>query len=217
MRWLKLLNRKCGRNSLKLIVDTIQKGGIILCPTDTSYLIGADAKNELAIKKVYDLKGRNKSKPIHIIVANLKMAEKYATFNTQAEKLARHLFPGKISLILEKKSNLLSSNLTGGKPTIGIRIPNLKLNTDISKDLGGPYTATSANKSGQSNSYSVQEFLNQLSPAEVNLIDLVIDFGKLAKSKPSTIVDCTTISLRLLRSGPVSKNLIEKTLGSKID
>ena len=217
MQWLKLPSRKYDRNSLKLIVGTLKRGGVILCPTDTSYLIGADAKNEQAIKKVYDLKGRSKSKPIHVVVADLKMAKKYAKFNTQAEKLARHLFPGKISLILKKKSNLLSGNLTGDKQTIGIRIPNFKLNTDISKYFVGPYTATSANKSGQSNSYSAQEFLNQLSSAKANLIYLVIDFGKLAKSKPSTIVDCTTIPLRLLRSGPVSKNLIEKTLGSKID
>jgi len=217
MQWLKLLSRKCNRNSLKLITATLKRGGIILCPTDTSYLIGADAKNEQAIKKVYDLKGRSKSKPIHVVVSDLKMAKKYAKFNTQAEKLARYLFPGKISLILKKKSNSLSSNLTGDKQTIGIRIPSLKLNTDISKDFDGPYTATSANKSGQSNSYSVKEFLNQLSSAEANLIDLVIDFGKLAKSEPSTIVDCTAVPPKLLRRGPVSKNLIEKTLGIKID
>ena len=217
MQWLKLPSRKYDRNSLELIVDTLKKGGIILCPTDTSYLIGADAKNELSIKKVYNLKGRDKSKPIHVIVVDLKMAQKYAKFNIPAKKLARSLFPEKISLILEKKSNLLSSNLTGDKPTIGIRIPNLKLNTDISKGLGGPYTATSANKSGKPNSYSAEEFLMHLSHEEANLIDLVIDFGKLAKSKPSTIVDCTTAPLKLLRRGPVSKRLIEKTLGSKID
>ena len=217
MQWLKLLSRKCNRNSLKLITATLKRGGIILCPTDTSYLIGADAKNELAVQKVYNIKGRDESKPIHVVVSDLKMAKNYAKFNAQAEKLARYLFPGKISLILKKKSNSLSSNLTGDKQTIGIRIPSLKLNTEISKDFDGPYTATSANKSGQSNSYSVKEFLNQLSSAEANLIDLVIDFGKLAKSEPSTIVDCTAVPPKLLRRGPVSKNLIEKTLGIKID
>src|SRR3990167_2152125 len=113
MRWWKLTSRKYDMKGLKVMVAARKRGGVILCPTDTSYLIGADAKNEQAIKKVYDLKGRSKSNPIHVVVANLKMAKKYAKFNTKAEKLARHLFPGKISLILEKKSNLLSGNLTG--------------------------------------------------------------------------------------------------------
>lgn len=216
MQKLKLPDHRYSKKSLNLIADTLKRGGLVVYPTDTSYLIGVDATNKTAVDKLFELKQRKKSKPIHVIVADLEMAKKYTVFSNYAEKIAKSMLPGPITLILKRKAKVLAPNLTGPVKTLGIRIPALKLNTDIAKTLGHPYTATSANKSGKPPAYSIEEFFSQLSDKELDLIDLVIDFGILNKNIPSTIIDCSKLMPKIIREGPVARSKIEKVLNIKI-
>ncbi|MDP2720397.1 MAG: L-threonylcarbamoyladenylate synthase [bacterium] len=193
----------------------LEKGGLVICPTDTAYLLAADATNPSAIKKIFDIKGRSRGKPIHIVVADIEMAKKYAFLNQRSLALADKFLPGPLTIVLKKRDGLLPEILTGGKPTVGIRIPALAVNKLLARELGRPYTATSANRSGRKAPYSVEEVLVELDDKKIELVDLILDAGRLKRVSPSTIVDFTKKKPLILREGPVSVQQIEKIFSNE--
>lgn len=189
---------------IQTIVDHLRAGKVVLLPTETVYTLAVDATNEDAIRKVYEIKGRDFSKPLHVVVGNLEMAERYVDANDTARKLAKAFLPGPLTLVLPKKADLLPLMLTSSLPTLGIRIPDLPLSLKVSEVFGLPFTTTSANPSGGVNPYSVQDVLDSLSQKSIDMIDLAINVGDLPNVLPSTIVDISFDKLDVLRIGPIS-------------
>lgn len=175
----------------------VRMGGIIIYPTDTAYGIGVNALDLKAIKKLYELKGRDFSKPTHVVVDDWQMIEKTAYTNSLARKIYNKFLPGPLTIILNKK-DLIPDILTANLNTIGIRIPNCKITKLISENLKLPYTTPSANRSGEKTPYSIEEVKNVL---DLSQVDLVIDGGKLPNIPPSTIVDISTNEIKFLREG----------------
>jgi L-threonylcarbamoyladenylate synthase len=128
----------------------LKKGGLIVYPTDTAYGIGVNAFDLKAIKKLYDIKGRDSHKPTHVVVRDWNMTEEITVANRAARILFDNFMPGQITLILPKKDNV-SNELTGSLDTLGVRIPNLRLTTMLSNSFDTPYTTPSANRSGEKN------------------------------------------------------------------
>lgn len=204
--------------SLEIVTQAalvMKLGGLIVCPTETVYILAVDATNENAIEKVYEIKGRDFSKPLHVVVEDVKMATDYVNFNNVAHRLAEAFLPGPLTLVLEKKDGM-PPLLTAGLPTLGIRITPLLLNRILARELGKPYTATSANKSGGGNPYTIEDVLAQLTQKDVRLVDLILDVGELPHLLPSTIIDCLTLPPKILREGPVTREEIEEALGIKV-
>ncbi|TSD06221.1 MAG: tRNA threonylcarbamoyladenosine biosynthesis protein [Parcubacteria group bacterium Greene0714_7] len=183
--------------------DILNAGGILLYPTDTLYGLGVDALNVEALKKLRTLKGREEGKPISIVVSDMKMAEEYAEVTPLALKLTEAFLPGKLTLILKAKSNL-PTELTAGTGTVGIRIPNHVLCLNIVRELGRPYTTTSANVSDMDSKNTVSEILAQFG-AQAGMIDRIIDVGELLESLPSTVVDARGLSPHVIREGAISE------------
>lgn len=188
-------------------LEVLQEGGILLFPTDTLYGLGVDALNPEALKKLRELKGREEKKAISIIVSDLEMARTYAEVTPLAEKLARRFLPGKLTLVLAAKPNL-PEELTAGTGTIGIRIPNHLICLKLARELGRPFTATSANVAGEEPKRSVPEILAQFGDKS-SLIGKVIDSGELVESLPSTVVDARGDKLVVIREGAISKEDIK--------
>lgn len=182
-------------------VEVLRAGGIIIYPTETAYGIGVDAMNDSAVRKVYELKKRLPTKPFHVIVFDVNMAKRYVEWTPLADKLCSKYMPGPLTLVLNKRSRV-SDVLTGGLPTLGIRMPANKLCLDLARALNAPYTATSANVSNESTCYSVSDVLSQFG-AEIDSVALILDAGVLPKVLPSTVVDATGDVVRVLRVGPV--------------
>ncbi|PJA39869.1 threonylcarbamoyl-AMP synthase [candidate division WWE3 bacterium CG_4_9_14_3_um_filter_39_7] len=178
---------------------TIEDGGVVIFPSDSSYGIAVDATNEDAIQKVFDLKKRD-GKPLSIIVKDIEQAKTYAQFSQDTEDLWARLIPGQVTLILPKLPSLPNS-LTCNQSTIGIRIPDNEITRKLSHAIDVPYTATSANLSGQPSCYSVDEVLLQI---DESLIDLVINAGTLPPNPASTVIDTTVDPPVVLRKGPVA-------------
>ena len=154
-------------------LSVLNKGGIVLFPTDTIYGLGVDATNADAVKRLRELKGRpafaelrrgKAGKPISIMVSDMAMAEKYAVVTPLAKKLAEKFLPGKLTLVLEAKDTL-SDEVTAGTGTVGIRIPDHPIALQMVKDFGKPITATSANVSDMPTMNSVPEILKQFGGA----------------------------------------------------
>lgn len=216
MESLKVNKTKPTKQEIQKVVSVLEAGGVVVFPTETVYSLAVDATNEAAIKTVYELKGRGFKKPLHVVVANLEMAEKYVVVNALARKLAAKFLPGPLTLVLPKKPLVLPEILTAGFPTLGIRIPNLNLALIVAKTFKKPYTTTSANLSGGPNPYSVNEVTSQFAKDKQALIDLVVDIGELPHLLPSTLVDLISDQPKILREGPVSKEEIEEVLGLTI-
>lgn len=182
-------------------VEVLRRGGVIIYPTDTLYGLGADATNEEAIEKIYAIKGRDENKPIHVIVGDCDMAEEYVELNKEARILAQKFLPGPLTLVLKKK-NTTPSLLTGGRKTLGVRIPNNTFCRELARRFGKPITTTSANKSGEEPSQSIEGILKQLGE-EKNTIDLALNMGEVKNTTPSTVVDVSKGEINILREGAI--------------
>lgn len=184
---------------LKKVVEVLKSGGVIMHPTETCYGLAADIFNLQAIKKVYAIKKMKADKPVSIMVRNLYEAKKYARFNKMALKLAEKYWPGPLTIIVPRKK-ALPAYLNRGYDTVGIRCPDSKTSMELILANGGPLTTTSANITGQPEVYKVKDFLQQVS-AGVAAPDYIMDEGKIAKNKPSTIVEVSPEGVRIIRKG----------------
>ncbi|MEM0017455.1 MAG: L-threonylcarbamoyladenylate synthase [Candidatus Korarchaeum sp.] len=181
------------------VIEVLRGGGLIIYPTDTVYGLGADAENEDAIRKVYEVKGRPEEKRLTIAVSDIDMAERYAIVDDIARELMGRFLPGKVTFILRKTPRV--PRLLN--PTaIGIRIPNLPIVLEIIRDFGRAITATSANLSGRPPKLDPDEAANEIRA------DLLLDYGVLPQSKPSTVVDLTRGEPVLVREGDVPFEII---------
>ena len=200
---------------LKRAARLIAKGKVIVCPTDTGYALVANALDAKAVVKVFNLKGRAYSNPIHVAVNSMEAAGKYAHWNKVAEHLACNFLPGALTLVLPKKE-IIPPLLVAGRDTIGIRIPDNKVILDLTAMTNLPLTATSANLSGQPTPYSVPEAIEQLGEAVEN-VALILDQGPLSARGLSTIVDLTVSPAQLIRQGRVSWLELRQALQSLPD
>jgi len=195
MKILKINKNNPNVQSLNEAVQCLKNGGVLVYPTDTCYGLGADITNPIAIKKIYEIKGRSDRKPLSIIVRNLSQLKKIAIVDDFQEQILKKYLPGNFTFIL------LNSDLdTFNQTSIGIRIPKFKLTQLISDKFSEPYATTSANISGKQACYSIDNILKQFKHSNC-LPDLFLDAGELPCTKPSTIVDLTRQPFKIIRQG----------------
>ncbi len=216
MRTIKINSKNYSPDDIKEIATALKSGQVVLFPTETVYTFAVDATREECVRKVYEIKGRDFSKPLHVVVDSLINAKNYVEINENAEKLANKFLPGPLTLVLPKKIGVLPDMLTSGLSTLGIRIPNLDICIDVAKEFKKPYTTTSANISGGTNTYSVDDVLKQFDEKKLSIIDLVVDIGPLTNLLPSTLIDLTVNPPQILRVGPITQEQIKKVIGNVV-
>lgn len=176
-------------------VRILKNGGVIAYPTDTVYGIGCDALNQEAIKRVFELKGRDYSKPLSIACLNVRMVEKYAYVPKEIAKIFQELLPGPFTILLKKKksiTNLVSANMK----KVGVRIPDNELCLNVIKQFDNPIITTSANISGED---EINDFKDLQIP-----VDYIIK-GKCKFNQPSTVFDPE--GNKILREGVMCEKL----------
>ena len=188
--------------------DIILSDGVIGYPTETVYGLGANALSDTAVEKVFDLKGREKNKPILIIAAELDQVKKLvASFPSQAEILAKAFWPGALTMIFEAAPQL-SPLLLGGGNQIGIRIPASQICLELIKQCGVPITSTSANITGKENPISAEEVFKYFG----SKLDLIIDGGASPSRVPSTVISIENNKVKLLREGVIPYSKIQHVI-----
>lgn len=186
--------------NIEEIVSVLKAGGLVVFPTETTYGLGADATNELAIKKLCRFKRRPAGKPFSIAVSDINMADRYVHINSSAQNIYKTFLPGPITVV-SKGKHKLAKGVESEDGTLGVRIPNYELVTNIIKKLNIPITATSANASYKKRPYNISDILDNISDSQKKLLDLLIDAGELPHNEPSTVVDTTNDDLVVLRQG----------------
>src|SRR5262249_9793166 len=163
-------------------VEALKRGDVIVFPTETLYGLGADALNEAAVEKVFQLKGRDSSNPIPVLVANQGMLDTLvAKVPTTGQRLIDQYWPGPLTLVLpgRKKVPKYICNPSGG---VGVRISSQPIATSLVNSLGRPLTATSANPSGKEPARTLQEAKTYFA----GRVELFIDGGALTSKSGST-------------------------------
>ena len=196
MKILKVDKKKL-KEIINQVIDVINLGEVIICPTDTVYGLLADAANKNAVKMIFKIKKISKRKPIPIFVKDIKMAKSLAFINKKQEEFLKMFWPGKVTVVLKSK-NVLPKIISGGRETIGLRIPNYKLVNLLLKKSNRPLTGTSANISGKTASTKIKEVVKQFKKEKIKP-DLVLDVGNLKPSRLSRVLDLTGKKIKILR------------------
>ena len=180
-------------------IDIMANGGIILYPTDTVYGLGANIFNNDAVKKIYEIKKRDQSKPLSVLVQDTNSLELIADLNKSSRAIVDKWLPGPFTFILNKKK--VVSPYVSASTKVGVRIPDYKIARFLASLF--PITTTSANLTNEDTLSNPQDILKQIG----NDIDLVIDVGNLDKAKPSTVIDLSSSKPTLVRNGFDSNDL----------
>jgi L-threonylcarbamoyladenylate synthase len=158
-------------------------GGVIVYPTETVYGLGANALDEQAVMRVFQIKKRPLSKPIFLAVSNFEMLGNVAEVSRDDMDLLEQIMPGPVSVLVKKKS-IVPDILTAGSSFVGIRYPDHEVALRII-DLAGPITSTSANRTGSPAPTSALDVSQDIQ----DRVDAVVDGGKCAFGTPSTLLD----------------------------
>lgn len=185
-------------DSLSEALKILHASGLVAFPTDTVYGLGALALEPQSIEQLYQVKGREAAKAIPILLGSPGELEKVAVeIPEDARRLAERFWPGPLTIVVPRHPGL-PENLSP-LPTIGVRMPDHPAALTLLRQAG-PLAVTSANLSGQPSASTAQEVLAQLA----GRIPLILDGGRTPGGVPSTVVDCTTSDLVILRQGPIS-------------
>ncbi len=194
-------------------------GNLVAFPTETVYGLGADATNEDAVRRVYDVKGRPIGHPLIVHISSLVHLDKWARSTPEhALNLARAFWPGPMTLILPR-TDIAKNFITGGQDNVGIRIPSHTVALTLLKefeDQGGlGVAAPSANRFGAVSPTTANAVNSELG-CYLNNSDYILDGGSCQVGVESTIVDCTQQMPVILRPGIISREQIESTLDMHI-
>ena len=190
-------NRYSDKKIINHAVEILAWGGILVIPTETVYGLAADVTNKKAVEKIYKIKGRSFKKFLPLIVGSNCQLRNNFKVNNKEDKLIKK-YKG-VSIVLPVKNKQIY--LLPQQTTCAVRVSTNQTARLIAKKLGRPITATSANKSGGNNCYSIKDVLKQIKEEKV---DLILDAGKLTKKKPSTIVKIESEKINVLRQGEIN-------------
>ena len=189
------------------VAAVVRAGGVLAMPTDSVYGLGVNPFDETAVRRLCAIKGRDEGKPILVLIADRSQLQGVVgTLPAAAAKLMDRFWPGPLTIVCPA-APALPKALTAGTGTIGVRLAAHPLLVRLLRHVG-PLTGTSANRSGDAPARTAEE-VEQLLGGDV---DLILDGGPSAVTAPSTVVDVTGQTVRLVREGPIAWMAIQSVL-----
>ena len=191
----------CNDIGIKDAFEIIQKGGVVVFPTDTVYGIGCNPHNQDAVNRIYSIKNREKTKYLPVLAYSKKDIASIAFFDEMSEKIADKFWPGPVTLILKIKDKKIE-RILGLKDKIAVRVPNHPCTLALLEKCR-ILVGTSANFSGQPSFSDSRELEKRFSG-----YDLLLDGGQITDSCESTIVEVTGNELKIVREGKIKSELL---------
>jgi L-threonylcarbamoyladenylate synthase len=204
---------------IKKAAKALKDGHLVAFPTETVYGLGADAANEKAVARIYDVKARPTNHPLIVHVSSINLLENWSKeIPEYAIKLAKEFWPGPMTLVLPR-TDLAKNFITGGQSSIGIRVPSHPIALSLLKhfeSLGGfGVTAPSANRFGAVSPTSSTSTTEEIGTYLSNM-DLILDGGNCVIGLESTIIGCLEEQPVILRPGIISNSMVAQVTGLKI-
>jgi len=179
----------------------LASGGLVAFPTETVYGLGADARNDKAVARIFAAKNRPQFNPLIVHVKDIEAAARYAEFDDRAKALAARYWPGPLTLVLPRRADSgLSLLVSAGLDTVALRVPAHPAAQALLAAFDGPIAAPSANTSGAVSPTRAEHVAQSLGDEP----DLIIDDGPCAIGLESTVVDASGEALCVLRHGAVT-------------
>ncbi len=197
------------KEALSEAVAVLEGGGIVACPTESSYGLCARYDGRKALERLFLLKGRDRGiKPFPLIIGETGKLSLIAAGDwTAALELAKEFWPGPLTLLLNARAGLPELITREGK--VAVRVPGPSFALELARSFGFPVTATSANPSGLAPATSAGRVRDYFGDG----VDLIVDGGESPGGPPSTIVDAASEEIKVLRAGAISPEEIMARLG----
>ena len=184
-----------------LAIEALRRGELVAMPTDTVYGIGVALETPGGMERLFAAKGRPPEKAVVLLLADHHQAGEVAELTASFHILAAAFWPGALTLVVRQRDDVaLPAALTGGAPTIGLRLPAHDSPRALAAELG-PLPVTSANRLGEPDATDAAGVLASLGDAAG--LTIILDGGPARTGAPSTVVDCSVDPPRLLRAGAI--------------
>jgi L-threonylcarbamoyladenylate synthase len=188
-------------------IAALQAGELIVYPTETFYAIGADAFSSIALRRLFEVKGREPGRPVGLIAADTAMAFSVAReVPTDARRLADAFWPGPLTLVLPARDDIAPE--LAGADGVGVRVSPNPVARALSGGIGRPITATSANLSGETPASTLEQARSGLGEK----VKVYLEGGKLMASAPSTVVAVNQSGWKMVRLGAISERQLAMAL-----
>lgn len=200
------------KDSISLACELLKQGEIVALPTETVYGLAGDCTNPLAIKKIFEAKGRPNDNPLIVHISNLNMLDKIVSrVPEDAKKLMNVFWPGPLTIIMPK-GNGVANETCAGLDSVGVRMPNNKIALEIIEKSGIAFSAPSANISGKPSPTTALDVFEDMNTK----IPLIIDGGDCIAGVESTVISLLESTPIILRPGVITKEQIESVLNKPI-
>lgn len=197
-------------DSLSAAAVRLQSGGLVAFPTETVYGLGADARDDRAVARIFEAKNRPSFNPLIVHVLDLPSAAVFGDMDARAQQLADAFWPGPLSFVVPRRAESgLSLLVSAGLDTVALRAPAHPLARDLLTRFGGPIAAPSANTAGEVSPTLASHVAQSLGTN----VDLILDGGACAVGLESTVIDLCGNRPALLRHGAVTLEQLQDVLG----
>ncbi|MEP2531287.1 L-threonylcarbamoyladenylate synthase [Shimia sp.] len=192
--------------------DVLASGGLVAFPTETVYGLGGDARNDLAVARIFEAKGRPRFNPLIVHASDIETVKALVNWSETADRLAAAFWPGPLTLVLPlREKSGLSPLVTADLPTVAVRVPEHPVARALLSAFGGPVAAPSANPSGKISPTSAAHVHNGLN----GRIAAILDGGACGVGVESTILGLWDTPI-LLRQGGLPQEALEAALGTPV-
>ncbi|MBI4133692.1 threonylcarbamoyl-AMP synthase [Candidatus Uhrbacteria bacterium] len=185
---------------IKKAAQHLRRGALVIYPTETAYAFGAVATSARAVRRIFVLKRRAKTKTLPVIVGSMAQAARYVRFSPEALSLARRFWPGPLTLVLPARSPRALARGLVHEGMLALRVPSHPIARSLARRVHGPIVSTSANLAGRGACYSIGEVVSQFRTLPPDI--LIVDAGTLPHRRPSTIVAFDPRA-RIVRQGAI--------------
>ncbi len=202
-----------GPDDIDAAAEVLARGGLVAFPTETVYGLGADATDEVAVGRIFAVKGRPRDHPLIVHLADAEWLDDWAAdVPDRARALAAAYWPGPLTLLV-RRSERVPDAITGGRSTVGLRVPGHPVALSLLRRFGSGLAAPSANRFGRVSPTTAAHVRADLGDD----VDLVLDGGPCSVGVESTIVDVTTAVPTILRHGGVSATAVAAVAGEVVE
>jgi len=190
------------KGNIEQAIKILKQGGIVVFPSDTTFVVSCRMDNSKAVRKLFKIKKRSKNKAVLVLADSLKMAQEYAwpIGEDVRQNLIKKFWPGPLTIVLKANLRKVDPLVRGGRKTLGIRVPDHKTTLLLVKEVGVPLLGPSANFQGEKTPFRFEDLDSDL----ISLIDFVLPGTTNNYKKPSTIIDCSVVPWKIIRKGAIT-------------